>query len=87
LLKYTKEYLEKAHNHCIYHRAELENSSYCGCFHCLQVFNPKDIICWIDEDKTALCPLCGIDSVIGDDSGYPVRDKRFLKAMYRRYFT
>ena len=41
------------------------------------VFKPADILEWTDDDQTALCPNCGIDSVIGDKSGYPVTDLDF----------
>ena len=46
---------------------------------------------WIDEDKnevgqTALCPYCGIDSVIGSASGISL-DKQFLTEMYKVWFS
>ena len=55
------------------HREDILKSSTCGCFYCTKQFNSKKIVDWVDEDKnnigqTALCPFCGIDSVIGDKS-------------------
>jgi hypothetical protein len=44
----------------------IENSDMCACYYCLSVFEPKEIINWIDKKETALCPKCGIDAVIGD---------------------
>ncbi len=41
---------------------------------------------WVDDDTTALCPKCGIDSVIGSASEYPVENPAFLNAMHRLYF-
>jgi hypothetical protein len=35
--------------------------------------------------QTAICPRCGIDSVIGDESGYPVT-REFLAAMKAHWF-
>jgi hypothetical protein len=35
---------------------------------------------------TALCPKCGIDSVIGSASGYPITQE-FLSAMKDRWFS
>jgi hypothetical protein len=32
-----------------------------------------------------MCPKCGIDSVIGNRSGYPI-DKAFLEAMRSHWF-
>jgi hypothetical protein len=38
-----------------------------------------------DDDDTALCPKCGIDSVIGSVSGYPI-ERGFLKKMHDHWF-
>lgn len=38
-----------------------------------------------DGHKTALCPYCGIDSVIGESSGYPIT-KEFLEKMKDYWF-
>ena len=48
-------------------------SNLCGCFHCISIFPVADIkisqmIFEKDGFKTAICPICGIDSVIGDAS-------------------
>ena len=81
------EYAE-AHRHSISHRPEILASEQCGCFHCLQVFSPKTIKEWIDEgdgNETALCPKCGIDSVIGSAAGFPLTND-FLSEMNRVWF-
>jgi hypothetical protein len=49
------------------------------------VFEFKHIQEWIDGGQTALCPSCGIDSVIGDASGFPITEE-FLAAMESRWF-
>ena len=76
-----------AHIHSIRHREEIERSDVCGCFYCTEVYPPVEIEDWIDDDpgETALCPRCGIDSVIGSTSGYPIT-KAFLKRMYDHWF-
>lgn len=74
-----------AHDHCTYHRAELENSTVCGCFYCLSIFPPSEITEWIDEDQTALCPNCPVDSLIGSASGYPIT-REFLQRMHDHWF-
>jgi hypothetical protein len=50
------------------------------------VFKPKDIQEWTDDEQTALCPNCGIDAVIGDNSGYSVAEKGFLTQMHNYWF-
>jgi hypothetical protein len=49
------------------------------------VFPPDQIVEWVDEDDTAICPECGVDSVIGSDSGVPLTPE-FLKQMKHRWF-
>ena len=50
----------------------------------------KDVSNLSDKEEnaigsTALCPKCGIDSVLGDKSGYLI-DKDFLEAMHKIWF-
>ena len=80
------DYVE-AHKFCCHHREMLEKDDKCGCFSCLKIFNPKEIYEWLECDigQTALCPYCGIDSVIGESSGYPIT-KKFLKKMQDKWF-
>jgi hypothetical protein len=83
--KYDPEYIA-AHKHCSKHRKELEASTTCGCFHCLAEFPYSAIQQWTDNEQTALCPKCEIDSVIGDASGFPV-DRQFLTWMNEHWFA
>ena len=78
--------LRVAHKKSIYHRVEIERSQKCGCFHCEAIFDPDQIEDWTDDNTTALCPLCGIDSVIGDRSGFEIT-KRFLEEMHEVWFA
>lgn len=75
----------KAHKHSSGHRAEILNSDLCGCFYCLGQFPPSKIDEWVDDGKCAMCPECGIDSVIGSASGYPISTE-FLKEMQEYWF-
>ncbi|WP_096155829.1 MULTISPECIES: cytoplasmic protein [Bacillus] len=77
--------ITKAHKFSSNHREELDTADVCGCFFCMEVFNPNMITEWIDNGKTALCPKCGIDSIIGESSGYPIT-KEFLKGMNGYWF-
>jgi hypothetical protein len=80
---------ERAHRHSSRHRVEVLSSERCGCYYCCAVFLPTEITEWTDEwegvGNTALCPRCGIDSVIGSTSGYPVTPE-FLATMKARWF-
>ncbi len=82
----------RAHRHSSNHREELLASEHCGCFYCCSLFPPTAIEEWIDEwqgvGQTALCPVfeCGIDSIIGSESGYPIT-KEFLQRMKAYWFA
>jgi len=38
-----------------------------------------------DKGRTALCPFCGIDSVLGDD--FPIQNNEFLSQMNKHWFN
>ncbi len=82
--------ISEAHKHCTHHLLEIQKSESCGCFYCCSIFAPAEIHDWCDTDETnvgqtALCPRCGIDSVIGSDSGVPI-NVEFLKSMKEYWF-
>lgn len=81
-----KDYIE-AHKHCTNNKPQLINDKKCGCFYCVNIFSPQEIEQWIEDTKgTAICPYCGIDSVIGESSGYPIT-KEFLNKMHEHWFV
>ncbi len=87
----TGDMYTDAHRHSINHRSEVIESERCGCFYCLSLFPPGKIKEWTDRTddddvgQTALCPYCGIDSVLGSKSGFPIT-KDFMKIMNRHWF-
>lgn len=75
----------EARKHSRDNREEVTRSHTCGCFHCRKRFNPAEITDWIEEEKTAVCPGCGVDSIIGDAAGFPITVS-LLKAMNAYWF-
>ncbi len=75
----------KAHEYCSNHKKTLLKDKKCGCFFCMGIFLPKEIVDWIDNGETALCPHCSIDAVIGESSGFPIT-KEFLEKMHEHWF-
>lgn len=69
----------------------LDVSETCGCFYCEKIYDPDEIYDWIVEynspstDRTAMCPYCGIDSVIPDIKVH--LSKELLRAMHERWFS
>ena len=74
-----------AHKFSSRHRHILRDSAFCGCFYCLDIFDYKNIKAWCDDEDTALCPNCSIDSVIGLESN-DLLTQEFLKAMQEYWF-
>jgi len=79
--------LNKAREYSMNNREGLMASKKCGCFHCGSIFRPWHITEWFDDnkDRTAVCPHCDIEAVIGDASGYPIITG-FLAAMSARWY-
>lgn len=45
---------------------KLEGSKVCGCYHCCNIYDKSEIFEFYGESP--VCPYCGIDSVIGEES-------------------
>lgn len=90
---YSPEFIEKAHKATIYNEEDIMNSKVCMCFYCGYQFNAHEEkeLEWWDENspkgKTIVCPMCGIDVVIGDASGFPITDKDFIMACTEEWFN
>lgn len=48
----------------------IEKSKKCGCYHCKTILDSSEVeyLEEIDGKYTAICPYCGIDSVIDEES-------------------
>ncbi|CAM4122797.1 cytoplasmic protein [Bacillus luti] len=80
-----EKHFKESHRFCSRNRNSLEKDVICGCFYCLEIFNPEKITEWWDDDNTAVCPHCGIDSIIGESSGLKITEN-FLGEMHKRWF-
>ncbi len=79
--------LEIAHKLSIWNRVAVEASDKVGCFYCNEVYPASDVVEWCDEGaSTALCPRCGVDSVLGEASWAGATNKSFLTEMNERWF-
>ena len=54
----------------------------CGCYFCMRTFNGNEVRDWTDNGLTALCPHCGIDSVLPGQT-----DADFLRRACEHWFT
>jgi hypothetical protein len=88
------KYFKAVHAHSYMNREEITRSSKCGCFYCMAIFTPSDITEWWDsptepnndeDGRTAVCPRCGIDSVVGSASEFTLTTDN-LKLMHEWAF-
>lgn len=77
--------MDKPIDHTFRNKNELKESVLCACFCCLEIFSPQDIQIWADRGETAICPYCNLDSVIGDQSGYPITSE-LLQGLHDKHF-
>lgn len=78
--------LKKAHQYCTNNKKQLNESTICGCFYCCKIYSPNEIKEYLNEgDGTAICPYCGIDTVIAQNVGFKIT-KEFLKKMRDYWF-
>lgn len=76
--------LKELHKKCFHNVSELHTVGRCGCFYCQMIFDILHIEEWTDNGLTAICPFCGVDSVI---PLYPQMDESILEKMYDYYFA
>lgn len=63
----------------------IAESKQCGCYHCLETCSVEEIKEWTDGSETALCPNCGVDSLIPDQAEIELT-KDNLQAMHQHWF-
>ncbi len=64
------------------HKARVLASDKVGCFYCLDIYPPSEIMEWT-ADGCAICPHCGIDSVLPESPGL---SSDFLAEMQKHWF-
>ena len=86
---WTVDELKATYSHSIRNEESIRKSNLCGCFHCISILAAKDIkssemVVEKDGFRTAICPICGIDSVLGDSTVEITAE--LLEAMNEYYF-
>jgi len=86
--------LEALHKKSTFNKAALAQSPLCGCFWCLRIFPPSEIVEWVRSDASAterangtcaLCPYCATDAIL--PSIEVELTPELLAAMKARWFT
>lgn len=62
----NKKELELAINFATSNKQDLMKSDKAGCYYCRKIYPASEVKEFIEGEDTALCPKCGIDSVLPD---------------------
>ena len=72
---YEKESLfKKIHAYSSHNRNIIEVSDKCHCFYCKSTIKSSEIVEYIDQGETAICPKCGIDAIVPDSIDEKIDD-------------
>jgi ssDNA-binding Zn-finger/Zn-ribbon topoisomerase 1 len=85
---YPELLLKHAHKRTFRNEQTLRASEEAGCFYCCETYPAGQVTEWVrenDSGRTAVCPRCGIDSVLGSSAGFPLTAE-FLQAMHDYWF-
>ena len=90
----SEDFIKSVHGSSLANEERIKaTDGLCGCFCCGKIFSKKRIVDWIGEGagrpRTAICPYCGVDSIITseqpDGSRIEIND-RLLQLMKTYYF-
>ena len=87
-MKYTKEQYPDIYKHTKNNELDILRSKNCSCLFCRQTFNARKVSEWTsgkNNQMSAICPECGMDTLVGDASGY-VFGIEDLKEINHEYF-
>ena len=81
----TQEEIKGAIDFATSNREMLEKSSKAGCYYCMKIYDASEVTDFLEQEETALCPKCGIDSVLPSSSPYELTAENLSK-LYRFWF-
>ena len=76
-----EEYKE-AERHTWHNRDEIIRSRWAACYFCHSAYRSYRAWECTDGGNTIICPVCGVDSVLGDAYGLPIYEKDFMNHMH-----
>lgn len=77
--------LEILHAYSSHNRDLIMSANKCYCFHCLKVVESRMVNEYIDDNQTALCPYCHVDTLIPDSIDQLIDDEAIEK-MHKYWF-
>jgi NAD-dependent SIR2 family protein deacetylase len=76
--------LQRLYEHSRLNRQFMVPGSTCRCFHCLRTFEAEQINRWTDDGETAVCPCCGVDSVLSGSADHLTDE--LIRGLQANYF-
>jgi hypothetical protein len=80
--------IDEPHKYTFKNKDQVQKSNMCCCACCVNKYSAKYVVEYIEEangDKTAICPKCGVDAVIGDAALSNITDT-MLQDMHNKWF-
>lgn len=74
--------IKDAADEAIYNASKIKKDTICSCYCCCSTYTGENIQEYIDNERTALCPVCGIDAVIPEKI-----EEEKLEEMYKFWFA
>jgi hypothetical protein len=72
---------DNVERHLTHNVSDILLSETCLCVSCSKLF--KSFYCKFSNDrKTAKCPFCSAETILGSYTGYPIHDKDFALALF-----
>ncbi len=62
-----EEKLKKLHTYSSNNKLLIDKANKCYCFYCKEIFDARDVNYYLENENTALCPKCMVDSVLPDN--------------------
>lgn len=81
-----KTYLKKLHQYCTNNKKLISKANKCYCFFCMKEMKSEEIVDYLSVEETAICPYCGIDSIIPDSINDEV-NITIIKEMNKYWFN
>lgn len=81
----NEDFIKKAPMYSFKNKEAVSASQICGCYNCLNIINTNDIEFWTDDDETALCPNCTLDTLIAESFQVQL-DKETLQKIRDHWF-
>lgn len=81
----TKEKIQEAIKYATSNKQSIQKSEKAACYYCLKTYNSSEVLEFIEPEGTALCPKCGIDSVLPSNSPYELLPE-VLKELHKYWF-